>query len=56
MVKEECGIKEKLDFFFGVEYGNFIDVLVISLNIVVMFEKVVLFLRMSILGSVRERG
>lgn len=56
LAKEECGIKEKLDFFPGVEYGNSIDVLATSSNTVVMSEKVVLFLRMSILGSARERG
>lgn len=42
LAKEECGIKEKLCFFPGIEYGNSIDVLATSSNTVLMSKRVLL--------------
>lgn len=43
LAKEECSIKEKLDFFLGREYGNSMDVLATNSNTIVS-EKVLLLL------------
>lgn len=56
LAKEECGIKEKLYFFPGIEYGNSIDVLATSSNTVLMSEEALLLHRHQPQGEPGEHG
>lgn len=56
LAKKECGIKEKLYFFPGIEYGNSIDVLATSSNTVLMSEKARLLYGCQSQGVPEEHG